>query len=102
MTEQTSEPPTETHWLRRPATIRRLWWALFTILALTVIAEFSIHHHTVFGIDGSFGFNAWYGFATCVAMVLGAKLLGFVIKRRDNYYDPHTRQTESAARGDDD
>jgi len=40
-----------------------------------------------FGIDGVFGFNAWYGFAACVALVAVAKTVGFVLKRRDTYYD---------------
>lgn len=75
------------HWLRRPETIRKLWIWGCGLLAVLVVLDAFIHPHVYFGIDGSFGFNAWYGFATCVAMIVVAKLLGFLIKREDTYYD---------------
>ena len=75
------------HWLVRPKTIKGLWVGGIALLALTVYAGTTIHPHAYFGIDGTFAFNAWYGFATCVAMVVGAKILGFVLKRKDTYYD---------------
>lgn len=77
----------EQHWLTRPSTIRILWMVLFAVLALTVLAQFVIPVEAHFGLDGSFGFNAWYGFAVCAAMILMAKLLGVWLKRRDTYYD---------------
>jgi hypothetical protein len=75
------------HWLVREGTIRVLWIAFTLILALTVLADLFVEHHPYFGLDGSFGFGAWFGFASCVAMVGFAKLLGAVLKRRDTYYD---------------
>jgi hypothetical protein len=75
------------HWLERPRTIRMLWIAFAAILAATVAVELLIHPHGSFGVDGTFAFNAWYGFAACVALILLAKLLGFLIKRPDDYYD---------------
>jgi len=75
------------HWLRRPETIRKLWIVFVAVLAGTVAAEIAIKRHAIFGVDGIFGFNAWYGFAACVAMVIFAKLLGYVLKRSDTYYD---------------
>lgn len=75
------------HWLRRPETIRRLWVLFIVVLAATVGAEFAIKRHALFGVDSVFGFNAWYGFAACAAMIVFSKLLGYVFKRRDTYYD---------------
>jgi hypothetical protein len=75
------------HWLARPATIRILWIVFATILALSVIAEFAIEPHGKFGVDGSFGFSAWYGFAACAVLILAARLLGLFLKRRSDYYD---------------
>ena len=77
----------EKHWLVRPKTIRLLWILMFVILAITVFLQFGAHIHGHFGIDESFGFNAWYGFIACVAMVFGAKLLAIIIKRKDTYYN---------------
>ncbi len=75
------------HWLVRPGTIRILWIVFATILVALVVAGVFVRGHATFGIDGLFAFNAWYGFLTCVAMVVAAKVLGVFIKRRDSYYD---------------
>lgn len=77
----------ETHWLARPATIRRLWMIFGCVLAVTVVAEIFVAHETHFGIDGTFAFHAWYGFIACVALIATAKLLGLVLKRPDSYYE---------------
>lgn len=75
------------HWLVRPATIRLIWIVSSVVLAVTVLLDLVIEHHPHFGIDGTFGFGAWFGFAACVAMVLFAKVVGMVLKRPDTYYD---------------
>ena len=76
----------EDHWLARPETVRRLRFAFLVVLAATVAADLFIDHHGIFGIDGTVGFYAWYGFLACVALVVGAGGLGAVLKRRDDYY----------------
>jgi hypothetical protein len=74
-------------WLVRPATIRKLWVVFAVLLALTVVAQLVIPIEGHFGIDGWFGFGAAFGFFVCVLMVIGAKLLGWFIKRPDDHYD---------------
>jgi hypothetical protein len=75
------------HWLVRPDTIRLLWIGFILVLLITVLADFFIHQHAHFSIESSFGFYAWYGFFTCVAMIVVAKILGIFLKRKDTYYD---------------
>ncbi len=75
------------HWLVRPENIRKLWVVFIIILVLTVIAKFFVDSHPYFAIEDVFGFNAWYGFAACVAMIVAAKALGVLLKRKDTYYD---------------
>ena len=75
------------HWLVRPGTIRLLRIIYLFILALTVFASLFMDVHAVFRVAGSFAFNAWYGFLTCIGMVLVAKLLGRLLYRKDSYYD---------------
>ncbi len=77
----------EKHWLTRPATIRRLWTGGWLVLALTVLVQAVIAIHGNFEFEDWFGFYALYGLLTCTAMVLFAKVLGGVIKRKDTYYD---------------
>ena len=80
------------HWLYRAENQRTLWIISAVILVLAVLPEFFIHHYAHFEqqgihVDTSFGFYAWYSFLACVAMIVGAKLLGIFLKRKDTYYD---------------
>ena len=75
------------HWLTQPRTIRHLWVAFAVVLTVTVLIELTGEIHGHFGIDSSFGFHAWYGLLTCVAMIATAKLLGIFLNRKDSYYD---------------
>jgi len=77
----------KTHWLYTKEGIRTIWRAAFSVLIITVVAELFIKLHPHFSIEEVFAFHAWYGFFSCVAMVLFAKVLGFLVKRRDDYYD---------------
>ena len=79
--------PEDMHWLVRPKTIRNLWIGGIALLIFIVGLGSFAHPHIYFGIEGTFGFFAWYGLVACVAMVIGAKLLGMVLKRGENYYD---------------
>lgn len=78
------DPP---HWLVRPATIGWMWRVGVILLLILTALDFVIEPHPYFGLDGTFGFHSWYGFATCAAMVVAAKLLGLFLKRPDTYYD---------------
>ena len=75
------------HWLVRPGTIRTLWIIFLCILALAVLASLFTNVHAWFRLDGPFAFNAWYGFVTCIGMILIAKLIGRLLHRKDSYYD---------------
>ena len=74
-------------WLVRATTIRAMWVVMFIILTITVIVQIFADIHGHFGVDKSFGFNAWYGFITCILMVFISKFLSIFVKRKDNYYD---------------
>lgn len=76
------------HWLVRPATIRKLWWIGGVILAAITVGDVGVKGYGSFGIDGTFAFYSWYGLVACVAMVLFAKVIGVVLKRKDSYYEP--------------
>jgi hypothetical protein len=75
------------HWLVRPNTIRWLRIICAVLLAGVVIADAFVAHHAFFGLDGTFGFGAWFGLLSCVGLVVLAKALGAVLKRPDTYYD---------------
>jgi hypothetical protein len=52
-----------------------------------VVADFLVEHDGAFGLDGTIGFAAWFGFASCVALVVAARLLAVFLKRPDDRYD---------------
>ena len=74
------------HWLVRPDSIRLLWKIFWAVLAITVLLEIFIKVKGYFGVDEWMGFGAAFGFFSCVAMVVVAKWLGYVLKRPDDYY----------------
>lgn len=74
-------------WLTRPENVRLLWRGFIAVLAVTVLLQLMVPVHGHFGVDGSFGFFAWYGFIACAVMILGSKLVGVFLKRKDTYYD---------------
>ena len=79
--------PKDLHWLVRPNTIKWMW-IVGTVLLIAVTAlDLVFKSKAYFGIDGSLGFYSWYGLLTCGAMVVGAKALGLILKRKDTYYD---------------
>jgi hypothetical protein len=79
--------PEPDHWLVRPATIRRLWAGFVLVLALTVLADLFVDRHAIFGVEGGFAFDAWFGFIACVVLVVLSKALGAFFKRSDRYYE---------------
>ncbi|MBA3032146.1 MAG: hypothetical protein KKF85_10885 [Gammaproteobacteria bacterium] len=74
------------HWLDQPKNIKLLWRGFIAVLALTVLAEFVVHLHPHFEVEGLFGFHAAYGFVVCLLMIVFAKGLGLLLKRPDSYY----------------
>ena len=74
------------HWLDDPHNVRKLWRGFLAALALTVLAGAFVDLHPHFDVERWFGFNAAYGFFTCLLMIVGAKVLGLFLKRPDDYY----------------
>lgn len=74
------------HWLVRPENIRLIWIVSLVVLALLVLADLFVEHHPYFGIDGTIGFGAWFGFVSCVVLVFFSKGLGLFLKRKDTHY----------------
>jgi hypothetical protein len=73
--------------LERPATIRLLWLLLYAVCALTVLAELFVERHPHFSVDGVFGFYALLGFIACALLIVAAKGFGWLLKRKEDYYD---------------
>jgi UPF0716 family protein affecting phage T7 exclusion len=79
--------PEQDHWLARPGTIRLLWAIFIAVLVALVALDLIITHHPHFNLEGTFAFGAWFGFLSCVVLIVFANALGALLKRPDNYYD---------------
>jgi hypothetical protein len=66
--------------------IRRLWRLFVAVLVATVLAQLAVEPHPHFAFEAFFGFNALYGFFACAALIVLAKGLGVLLKRKDDYY----------------
>ena len=75
------------NWFYRKYIIKKLRISSLVILGLVLLAESFIQLHPHFDIERLFGFYAIFGFLSCVGLIIFAKLLGFFIKRKDDYYD---------------
>ncbi len=86
------------HWLYRPQNHSRLWKWGALLLLLSVVAEIFVDVHPGFGFADWFGFNAVFGFVSCLGMVVFSKWLGGRIKRPQDYYagDPGAENNEPA------
>lgn len=71
----------------RPENIKTLWILLYATCAVTVILELFTHIHPHFGFDGIFGFHALLGFVSCAILILFSKVIGLVLKVKEDYYD---------------
>lgn len=75
-----------------PEKVKLIVRFLFVICAISVVAELlkSFHHHKVpaaLEFTHSFGFHAWYGFLSCVLLVLAAAQMRKIVMRDEDYYD---------------
>jgi hypothetical protein len=74
------------HWLDDARNLKRLWRGFLAVLVAVVAAQWLVPMQAHFDIESVFGFNAWFGFAACAAMIVVAKALAVLLKRPDSYY----------------
>jgi len=66
--------------------VRRCWAVFIFVLVVTLGLEFTMHPHNYFDLANTPFFNAWFGFVSCVVIVLVSKFLGIFLKRKEDYY----------------
>ncbi|HVL35524.1 MAG TPA: hypothetical protein VM489_07645 [Burkholderiales bacterium] len=74
-------------WLDRSANVTKVYWSVWILCALALLAEPFIHKHGTVPVEEWFGFHGGFGFVACVALVLAAKGLRIVLKRSADYYE---------------
>jgi hypothetical protein len=61
--------------------------AALVILIVLVLFDLVVKHHEVFGIDGTFGFVAWFGALACFCLILLALAVGSLLRAPESTYD---------------
>lgn len=74
-------------WFDEPKNVNKIVWTLVALCVASVGAELFFHKHTHYGFQELPGFDALYGFISCVLLVLAAKQLRKVLMRGEDYYD---------------
>ena len=75
------------HIFDNPRNVKRAIHTLYAVCALAFTAEFFIDRHADHPWEVLFGFHAVYGFVACVILVLAAKEMRKVLRRKEDYYD---------------
>jgi hypothetical protein len=90
----------EFDWFDRPESRRLLWKLLYAACGVSVVAEIILQlahkRHGHFGhhsADGWWLFYTFLGFIGCAAMIIGAKWLGYLLKRPEDYYGEPEEKT---------
>lgn len=88
MNQKKKEAKVVTDWFDHPQNLRRLRLGFYIVLGLLVVPDFFLHKHALFyEVESWPGFYAFFGFVSCVVIIVVSKLLGFLLKRREDYYD---------------
>ncbi|MBO68155.1 MAG: hypothetical protein CL398_07570 [Acidiferrobacteraceae bacterium] len=79
--------PEKNHFFDNKQNVRLIMWLLVAICFVLVIIDLIVHRHVVHPIEALWSFYAWFGFISCVFLVLVSKLLRKILMRREDYYD---------------
>jgi hypothetical protein len=71
----------------RPHNVSRLFRMFYGACLLLLVLDFILHRHVIHAWERLPGFYAVFGFVACVTLVLIAKQLRRLLRRREDYYD---------------
>ena len=75
------------HLFDNPRNVSWLLRGFYGVCILLFILDFILHRHVTYRWEGLTGFYAIFGFVACVTLVLIAKQLRRIMKRKEDYYD---------------
>ncbi len=87
MNEPESEPEQKQHLFDNPRNVSLVIRGLYIICILLFLLDFILHRHVTREWEGFTGFYALFGFIAYVTIVLTAKQLRKILKRKEDYYD---------------
>ncbi len=82
-----NEPGQKQHLFDNPRNVTRLLRVFYLVCMLLLALDFFLHRHSAHTWEELTGFYAVFGFSACVTLVLIAKQMRKVLKRKEDYYD---------------
>jgi hypothetical protein len=82
-----NEPEQKQHQFDNPRNVSLVIRCLYIICILLFLLDFILHRHVTREWESFTGFYALFGFTACVTIVLTAKQLRKILKRKKDYYD---------------
>jgi len=73
--------------IEHPMTVNVVIGALLFITAAVTLADFGYHKHGHYGFEEITGFHTFYGFVSCVGLVLAATQMRKVVMQDEDFYD---------------
>ncbi len=70
-----------------PGAVKRILQGLTAVSVVVVLLDFTYEKHGHYSFEEFPGFHAFYGFVSCVVLVLAATQMRKLVKRREDYYD---------------
>ena len=80
-------PAERVRWLDHAENVRKVYYGVWVVCGLLLVAELFIDKHVETTAEHWFGFHGFYGLVACVALVLAAKGLRRLLMRPETYYD---------------
>jgi protein-S-isoprenylcysteine O-methyltransferase Ste14 len=75
------------HLFDNPRNVSWLLRVFYVICILLFVLDFILHRHVSHSWEGLTGFYAIFGFIACVTLVLVAKQMRRILRRKEDYYD---------------
>ena len=74
--------------VNRQKRFRIIFYASLVLLLIIDLVNWAVsHRHGHFAWEEIPFFNAMYGFTACVGLIFIAKILRWIVKRKEGYYD---------------
>ncbi len=87
MKQPVPDPEQKQHLFDDPRNVSRLLRGFYLICIVLLMLDFVLHRHVAHTWEAFTGFYALFGFVACVSLVLIAKQMRKVLKRKEDYYD---------------
>jgi uncharacterized membrane protein len=82
------QPKDKSSWLDQPGNTNKIWYGIIALCVVTALSDLLYHKHVKYDVEDLVpGMYGWYGLASCAVLVLGAKILQIIVRRREDYYD---------------